>query len=114
MTSQPTDSGLYQPRRFNKVTKQRFMRRRRLDLIAHVGGSPSQAQLILIARVCRNEWDLRRLDARMDEQDLSEHAMRARLAMENRLRLDLRDLGHKAATKPVQSLAAYIASKAAE
>jgi hypothetical protein len=105
---------LYCPREFNARSKQRFFRHRRVELIEHVGGAPSRTQLVLIERIARNEWDLRRLDARMDEADLSNHDMRMRLAMENRLRLDLRDLGLKGAAPATPSLAEHLARRAAE
>jgi hypothetical protein len=89
---QVDDNRLYTPRKFNPTTRQRFFRSRTDGLIRHVGGAPSRAQLVLIRRIVRNEWDLLRLDARFDEEELSGYAMRARLAMENRLRLDLNAL----------------------
>jgi hypothetical protein len=97
---------LFEPRKFNIRTWQRFKRNRTAELIEHCGGRVSTAQAILIGRIVRNEFDLRRLDVRMMEGDetadavpLSGHAMRARLAMENRLRLDLRELGLRAAAE---------------
>jgi hypothetical protein len=60
-------------------------------------------------RVIRNEWDLLRLDARVDAGDLSEHAMRTRLAMENRLRLDLQVLGLAAKSPKAMTLDQIIA-----
>ncbi|HUZ74547.1 MAG TPA: hypothetical protein VMU87_16300 [Stellaceae bacterium] len=69
---------------------------------------------MLIARIVRNEWDLLRLDQRMDDGDLSEHAMRTRLAMENRLRLDLQALGLKPAAERPPSLAEIMAAHSGE
>lgn len=67
----------------------------------------------MIERVIANEWDLRKLDAREHVEKLSGHAMRARFAMENRLRLDLRELGLKGADAPRrQTLNEYLAAKA--
>lgn len=96
---------LFEPKKFNLRTWQRFRRNRSAELNRHVGGAPSTSQQILIARIVRNEWDLRRLDAQMMTGEISQHAMRTRLAMENRLRLDLRELGMRAAAPPAQSLA---------
>jgi hypothetical protein len=89
---------LFEPKKFNVRTWQRFRRNRTSELVRHVGGEASTAQSILIARIVRNEWDLRRLDVQMMTGELSAHAMRARLAMENRLRLDLRELGMRGAS----------------
>lgn len=111
---QIADCHLYRPREFNARSKQRFFRHRRGELITHCGGQPSRTELVLIERVIRNEWDLLRLDSKMDETELSGHDMRTRLAMENRLRLDLRAIGLKAAAPPVPTLAEYLAGKAAE
>jgi hypothetical protein len=108
--SKTAEYRLYTPRLFNATTRQRFFRSRKNGMVRHVGSSPSRAQLILIGRIVQNEWDLLRLDAKM-EGGLSGHDMRARLAMENRLRLDLRDLGLQGATAKPPSLADYIASK---
>lgn len=88
----------YHPRRFTPTTKQRFFRDRRRGYIDHLGGTASRAQLTLIDRVIRCEWDLLRLDARADEGDLSDHALRTKLALENRLRLDLVAIGLKGAS----------------
>ena len=51
---------------------------------------------ILIERIVALQWELAKLDARVEDEGiagLSGHALRARLAAENRLRLDLQTLG---------------------
>jgi hypothetical protein len=106
-------SRLYQPREFNAVTKQRFFRDRRVGLLRHLATPPSMPQATLIHRIIRAEWDLLRLDARMDDDDLSAHAMRCKLAMENRLRLDLVALGLQPATPPAPTFADIVAREAA-
>jgi hypothetical protein len=64
----------------------------------------------LIARTIANEWDLRRLDHRLDVgEELSGHAARLRLALENRLRLDLQALGLQPIPPPSPSLDEHIA-----
>lgn len=100
---------LYRPRKFTRTTKQRFFRDRKVGLVRHVGGAPSRAQLTLMARIVQCEWDLLKLDAVMDAGELSPHAMRTRLAMENRLRLDLRELGMKSVAERAPSLREYLA-----
>jgi hypothetical protein len=110
-TKQTSDYRLYTPRVFNTQSRQRFFRHRTDELVRHVG-APSGAQLVLIRRIVRNEWDLFRLDARFDaEGDLSVPAMRARLAMENRLRLDLSALGLKGAAPKAPNAIDYLAAK---
>ena len=91
---------IYTPRVINAGSKVRFFRDRTAALIGHAGGEPSRTQLVLIARICRLEWDAFVLDRRQDAGELSAHDMRMRLALENRLRLDLQMLGMKAAAKP--------------
>lgn len=84
----------YAPRVFGRRSRARFARERRAGIIAHLGRPLSYPEEILIARVVALEWDLRRQDARLDAgEDLSPHALRARLAAENRLRLDLVAIG---------------------
>jgi hypothetical protein len=97
---------LYRPQRFNSLTRQRFALDRMRQLTRHLGREPSYTERVLIDRCIANEWDLRRLDARLDAgEELSGHAARLRLALENRLRLDLRELGLQPATaKPTNPM----------
>ena len=93
---------LREPRVFNRRSRRRFEAERLLALAAHLGRPATYAERILIGRLLAIEWELRRLDARVEAgEELSGHALRARLAAENRLRLDLQALGLKAAPPPV-------------
>jgi hypothetical protein len=104
----------YRPRTHNKRSRQRFERDRTAALIRHLGRAPSYPERILISRTVTLEWDLRRIDARLDAgEELSGHAMRARLAAENRLRLDLQALGLRPVAPPAPSLAEAMAAAAA-
>jgi hypothetical protein len=59
-----------------------------------LGREPSYPEKILISRIIAVEWDLIRIDRKMDlGEEVSPYAMRNRLAGENRLRLDLQALG---------------------
>lgn len=101
-----TNGGLFTPRTFSRRTRQRFAVDRRRELVRHLGRDPSYPELIIISRIIAVEWELHRLDARIDAgEELSGHAMRARLAAENRLRLDLRELGLRPAAAQPPSLA---------
>jgi hypothetical protein len=101
----------YRPRCFNKRSRQRFERDRVAELTRGLGREPSYAERILISRIVAVEWDLRRIDAKLDAGDeLSGHMMRARLAAENRLRLDLRELGLKPTPPKAPSLAEVLAA----
>jgi len=99
-------SRIYEPRVFTRRTRARFATDRTKELTRHLGRAPSYVELVLIGRVVANEWDLRRLDHRLDAgEELSGHAARLRLALENRLRLDLRELGLKpVAPKPMDAV----------
>jgi hypothetical protein len=104
-------TGIYAPRVFSKRTRARFLRDRTSELTAGLGGAPSYRQRILIGRIVANEWEARRLDAKLDAgEELSGHALRARLAMETRLRLDLRDLTSMPAASRVPTLDDHLAA----
>ncbi len=110
-TPKPALSRPRAPRRFNRTTKQRFALDRWRQLVAHLGREPSYPEQIVIGRVIAIEWDLRRTDAKADAgEELSGHAMRARLAAENRLRLDLTALGLKPSAAQGPTLAAEMAA----
>ncbi len=109
MPTPSNETRFYRPRKFNATTRQRFFRIRMEELTLHCGRL-SHAQMILAHRICRNEWDLFRIDAQMDAGEISEFAMRNRLAMENRLRLDLRDLGYEPTPAPKKSLGELLSS----
>src|SRR5512135_3488171 len=101
---------LRRPRVFNRRSRVRFGQERTLALIAHLGREPSYPERIIISRIVTIEWELLRQDARLDAGDeLSGHATRARLAAENRLRLDLQALGLQPATPRRSTLAELIA-----
>jgi hypothetical protein len=101
---------VYAPRRFNERSKQRFAANRRTELSRHLGRDPSYPERIIIARVIAIEWDLRRTDAMIDDGvEPSGHLLRARLAAENRLRLDLASLGMAPRKPPQPSLAEIVA-----
>jgi hypothetical protein len=105
-----------QPRVFNKLSRRRFAQDRTEALIAHLGRQPSYPEMLLIQRVISVEWELRRMDAKIDAgEELSGHAIRGRLAAETRLRLDLQALGlqpQTVAAKPTPTLAGYLDRKA--
>jgi hypothetical protein len=104
-------ANLYAPRRFSKRSRQRFTANRTTELVRHLGRAPNYPERLLIARVCSLEYWILKTDARMDAgEELSGHAMRARLAAETRLRLDLRELGLKGASAQPPSLAEALAA----
>lgn len=108
-------AGFWQPKVFNKESRRRFALARRRALAAHLGRPPSYPEQIIISRLIALEWWLRRLDARIDDgEELSGHAIRGRLAAENRLRLDLQALGlAPAEARPMTPAEALAAARAA-
>jgi len=104
-SSDGSSARLYRPRRFNRQSKQRFEKNRIDELVRHLGREPSYPEKILISRVVAIEWDLRRLDSKLDAgNELSGHDIRGRLAAETRLRLDLQALGMRPAAARAPSL----------
>jgi hypothetical protein len=109
---------LYRPRVFNQQSRGRFERERISELIRHLGRMPTYPEKIIMDRICRVEWELRRTDARLDAgHELSGHDIRGRLAAETRLRLDLLALGLEPG-KPVEeripSYAEHVAARDAK
>jgi hypothetical protein len=85
---------IYKPRVFSKRTRNRFINDRTGELISHLGRDPTFPEKLLVNRIISLEWWLCRLDSRIDAgEELSGHAIRGRLAGEQRLRLDLQALG---------------------
>jgi hypothetical protein len=112
--SQNGDFRPYKPRTFNGQSRQRFFRHYRKAYYQQVGGSPTPGQCDLIERIIRLKWDLAKLDARQDSEDLSDHAARNKYAWENRLRLDLRDLGLQRVPPKAPTLEEQMAAAKAE
>lgn len=81
------------------------MREIRLMLTAHVGGSPSATQALLIDRTARDMLTLELLDAKLMNGHATDHDVRTHGGISNRVRLTLRELGFKAAAQKPPSLA---------
>src|SRR5215469_3497092 len=87
---------LYTPREFTPRTRWRFERDRTAELTRHLGRPASYPEKTIICRILAIEWEQRGLDVKIDQGDeLNGHQLRARLAAENRLRLDFVALGLK-------------------
>jgi hypothetical protein len=85
---------LYSPRTFNGLSRARFARNRRAILLRHLRREPTGPESMIIARVIMLDWLLAKTDHQLETgEELSGHALRARLAAENRMRLDLKMLG---------------------
>jgi hypothetical protein len=98
-------SGLYRPRTFNGITKQRFYRDRWKRLVEHVGGTPNERQKVVIESIVRVEWLILRLSARLEgEGELPAHASRELLAFHNHFRLLSRELSYQPVVVETRSL----------
>jgi len=73
----------------------RFLRRVEAELVAHVGGSPSFTQRLLIRRAAKMMLRLELLDDKTKDGALIERDGREYGALTNGLRLALRELGIK-------------------
>jgi hypothetical protein len=88
----------------------KFLRKCERELIAHVGGSPSFTQTLLIRRAARAMLRLEILDAKMATGNWTDHDARTFGGLNNALRLCLRELGIKAAkVAQVSPLVAHFA-----
>lgn len=107
-------SALYRPRVFNAKTRRRFFHDRIVALLRDIGVQPTTSQRVLLGRIIQNEWYLAVQDAKINRgEELSDIAARNRFAMENRLRLDLRDLGYLRSSGKGRSSARAMAAVAA-
>jgi hypothetical protein len=88
----------------------KFLRRVEAELVAHVGGSPSFAQSLLIRRAARSMLQLELLDAKMSSGSWTAHDARTQGGLNNAVRLTLRELGIKPPkVERVSPLAAHFA-----
>jgi hypothetical protein len=85
---------LFSPRTFSSRTRARFRTDRLRQIGEHLGRPLTYPEQLLCDRVVSLEWWLRRLDARIGAgEELSGHAIRGRMAAEQRLRLDMQAIG---------------------
>jgi hypothetical protein len=91
----------------------RYLRAIEADLIEHAGGAPSTTQKILIHRCARLMLRLELFDERLTAGELTAHDARVYNALQNSLRLALRELGVKGKAEKAPSLRDYLAAKSA-
>ncbi|MDA8253190.1 MAG: hypothetical protein M0Z28_29025 [Rhodospirillales bacterium] len=86
----------------------------RANLTAHVGGSPSATQRVLIERAARLAAHLDKMDAEAFEAGgMSEHARKQYLAFDGAMRRAMLALGMDGKPEPKASLRDYINGKPA-
>ena len=90
----------------------RLMRETKAALLAHVGGSPSATQAVLIDRAVMLTLQLALMDAKQAAGTMTQHDGRQYLAWCNTLTRLMRQMGLDAAPAKVPTLADYLASKA--
>jgi hypothetical protein len=91
----------------------RFVRHLEAELIAHVGGNPTITQRLLIDRLIKIRLQLDALDRKMADGEWTAHDGRTHGGLLNAFRLTARELGMKPAAAKAQTLADYVAAKAA-
>ena len=96
-----------------RSTTGRFIRNLEAELIAHVGGSPTITQKLLIDRIIRLRLQLDALDEKLASGAWSGHDARTYGGILNAHRLALRELGMKPAVTKPPSLAEYLNGRVA-
>jgi hypothetical protein len=92
----------------------RLMRHLEAALTAHVGGSPSIVQRLLIERMVKVRMQLDLLDEKLTQGEWTPHDSRTYGGLLNAYRLTARELGLKATVAEKPSLAELLAHAAAE
>lgn len=93
----------------------RFVRDLEAQLIAHVGGTPSITQKLLIDRLIKIRLQLDALDAKLaGAKNWTPHDGRTHGGLMNAFRLTARELGLKATAAKPPTLAEHLARRAAE
>jgi hypothetical protein len=94
----------------------RYLKAVEADLVEHVGGKPTMTQRIAIHRIARLMLRLELIDEGLTKAGgLTAHDGRLYNALQNSLRIALRELGqtNKRADKTTPSLKAYVAGREA-
>ena len=93
----------------------KYLRAVEAQLVAHIGGHPSAAQVLLIRRAAQTSLRLSLFDKRLaGGVEWTERDARESHALSNQLRLLLREIGLRAAAPKAPSLAEIIAEHDAE
>ena len=101
-------------KRDGRTREARLMRDTRAALTAHVGGTPSITQAMLIDRAVQLTIRIAAMDRKFAETEIqTDHDSRTYLAWTGSLSRLLRDLGMNAAPQPVKTIAQHLAEKAA-
>jgi hypothetical protein len=98
-----------------RSTAGRYLRKIEAELLAQIAGEPTFAQKLLVRRIARGMLSLEEFDAKLSAGNSWTSIDAATMGgLQNSVRLNLRELGIKAAPAPKkQDLASYLAEKAA-
>jgi hypothetical protein len=93
-----------------------FLKNRRAELVAHLGGNPSATQAGMIERACWLSLRIAQLDAKIAEggEGMTEHDSKTYLAWSGTLTRLLKSLGTKGVPAPRKTLAEAMAEAARE
>jgi hypothetical protein len=96
-----------------RTREARLMRETRAALVAHVGGTPSATQAVLIDRCVQLTLRVAAMDRKFAESgSMTQHDSNFYLAWSNSLSRALRDLGMKATGRKALTLTEHIARQA--
>jgi hypothetical protein len=99
---------IFEPRTFHRRTRQRFARIREVELLRSLGREPSSTEKIMIACIVTDEWDIRRVNAKIERgEELSDRDMQAHENAKDRLTRNLYRLG----LQPAESASSAPASR---
>jgi hypothetical protein len=94
-----------------RSTLGRFCRDLEAQLIAHVGGSPTVTQKLLIQRIIRGTVQLEAFDEKLQSGDFTDQDARNYHGLINRHRLLIREIGIEPAAAKPPTLADYFAGR---
>jgi hypothetical protein len=109
LSTQTRETGRYLPRRFNPVTRERFLRDRRRRILRRIAGRPSDEQSALAQTVARLEWAALAAEAEGGLHALREAREHRRLLQ--KLLVDFERTLRVVAAPSTPSLAEYLATK---
>jgi hypothetical protein len=107
--SRAVQRGVISDRIDGRSLEGRFLRRCEAELAQQIGGALSFAQKLLIRRISRMMLRLEQFDERLDAGTLTEFDSKVFSALNNHIRLSLRELGLKEPPPKPPNLAEYMA-----
>jgi hypothetical protein len=75
------ETGQYVPRKFNRVSRERFLRERRQSYLARIAGPPTDTQRAQVASLAQLEWSALQCEAENSLQSMRESREHRRLML---------------------------------